>query len=375
MKKLFILLIAYLSSFITYSQSISLDPNSLQLPRLATNPACTVNDKGKMIFNTTQNKVLFCDGTAWIDPSTGGTPNNWVNSGNNSYLQSSSGKVGIGLNNPSAKLDILHGGGVGILNKSSLSFATIDIDAFSGDAALRFAKAGVSQWNIRNQPINNDLQIIEMGGNGIERFRIENTTGKVVISGAAQVVGTLSKGGGSFKIDHPLDPENKYLYHSFVESPDMMNIYNGNVTTDASGKATIELPDYFQALNMEYRYQLTPIGTFAQAIISKKVDKNRFEITTDKPSVEVSWQVTGIRNDAFAQKNRIPTVELKSKEEIGKYLHPTAFGKPESKSIGFDLKRTRTGYEPSSIDDNSIEPNETPLKKVVEGIQSTDVKN
>ena len=79
-------------------------------------------------------------------------------------------------------------------------------------------------------------------------------------SGRAHVTGTLSKGGGSFKIDHPLDPENKYLYHSFVESPDMMNVYNGNVTTDAAGLATVELPEWFEALNRDFRYQLTVIG-------------------------------------------------------------------------------------------------------------------
>ncbi|MGH9844628.1 MAG: hypothetical protein ACREEM_38400 [Blastocatellia bacterium] len=71
------------------------------------------------------------------------------------------------------------------------------------------------------------------------------------------MVGTLSKGGGSFKIDHPLDPENKYLYHSFVESPDMMNIYNGVVTLDETGQAEVELPDYFSALNRDFRYQFT----------------------------------------------------------------------------------------------------------------------
>ncbi|HMB90044.1 MAG TPA: hypothetical protein VKP65_04300, partial [Rhodothermales bacterium] len=52
-----------------------------------------------------------------------------------------------------------------------------------------------------------------------------------LFNGDVWVTGTLSKGGGSFKIDHPLDPANKYLAHSFVESPDMMNVYNGNVTT------------------------------------------------------------------------------------------------------------------------------------------------
>src|SRR6185295_9797953 len=97
-----------------------------------------------------------------------------------------------------------------------------------------------------------------------------------------------------------LDPENKYLYHSFVESPDMKNIYDGNVVTDEHGNATVELPDYFEALNRDFRYQLTVIGTFAQAIIAAEIRENRFKIKTNAANVKVSWQVTGIRQDAFA---------------------------------------------------------------------------
>jgi hypothetical protein len=83
----------------------------LQLPRLAVNPTCAVADKGKIIYNTTQNKVLFCDGTAWIDPATGGVPNNWVNSGANSYLSNLNGYVGIGTASPHAPLTIFNSGG------------------------------------------------------------------------------------------------------------------------------------------------------------------------------------------------------------------------------------------------------------------------
>src|SRR5205823_6946889 len=85
--------------------------------------------------------------------------------------------------------------------------------------------------------------------------------------GNVVVAGMLSKGSGSFKIDHPLDPANKYLSHSFVESPDMMNVYNGNVLLDAKGEAWISLPDYFEALNQDFRYQLTPIGAPGQHIL------------------------------------------------------------------------------------------------------------
>jgi hypothetical protein len=154
--------------------------------------------------------------------------------------------------------------------------------------------------------------------------------------GNVNISGTLTKSAGSFKIDHPLDPENKYLYHSFVESPDMMNIYNGNVVTDVSGFATVILPDWFEALNKDFRYQLTVIGDFAQAIISQKIHKNQFVIRTDKPNIEVSWQVTGIRHDPYADKNRIPIEEIKNDEERTKYIHPEVYGLPETRSIDYN---------------------------------------
>jgi hypothetical protein len=253
----------------------------------------------------------------------------------NSQIYDDGVYVGIATVSPGYKLDVEHGGATGIRSKSTSSFSVVDIDAANGDAALRFQSAGVSQWNIRNNPADNNLQFFELGGGG-ERMRIEDGTGNVNITNDLNVGGTLSKGAGAFKIDHPLDPENKYLWHSFVESPDMMNIYNGNIVTDATGKVTVQLPDYFQALNMEYRYQLTVIGSFAQAIISKKVNNNQFEISTSQPRIEVSWQVTGIRHDAFAEKNRIPNTVEKAAKDKGKYLSPEAFNQPASKRIGYE---------------------------------------
>jgi len=152
------------------------------------------------------------------------------------------------------------------------------------------------------------------------------------VVGNATVTGSLSKGGGSFKIDHPLDPKNKYLYHSFVESPDMMNIYNGNVVTDQSGSAEVELPDYFDSLNKDFRYQLTVIGAFAQAIVAEEIKDNRFLIATDVPGIKVSWQVTGIRDDAWARANRIEVEVPKAEHERGQYLHPEAFGVEQEES-------------------------------------------
>jgi len=151
--------------------------------------------------------------------------------------------------------------------------------------------------------------------------------GNTRVEGNLVVTGSISKGSGTFKIDHPDDPENKFLVHSFVESPDMMNVYNGNAITDANGFVTVELPDYVENANKDYRYQLTPIGQFAQCIIKEKVKGNKFVIQTDKPNVEVSWMITGIRSDPYANQNRIVPVVDKDQNEKGKYLHPEAYGK------------------------------------------------
>jgi hypothetical protein len=193
------------------------------------------------------------------------------------------------------------------------------------------------------------------GGLGASIYGAAGAVWAGLFDGNVDVTGNLSKGGGSFKIDHPLDPANKYLYHSFVESPDMMNIYNGVVTTGANGEAIVTLPDYFEALNRDFRYQLTVIGQFAQAIVASKIEGNSFTIKTDKPNVEVSWQVTGVRQDAFANKHRIPVEEAKPEKERGHYLHPAVFNQPEEKGVEWarhpeTMKRMKAEREQRSLE-------------------------
>jgi hypothetical protein len=138
-----------------------------------------------------------------------------------------------------------------------------------------------------------------------------------------EVTGSLSKAAGTFKIDHPLDPENKYLYHSFVESPDMMNIYNGVVLLDKNGEAWVELPAYFEALNRQFRYNLTPIGGAAPNLhVAQEILGNRFRIAGGKRNIKVSWMVTGVRQDAYANAHRVKVEETKPAGERGKYLYP-----------------------------------------------------
>ncbi|KPL08107.1 hypothetical protein AMJ85_08840 [candidate division BRC1 bacterium SM23_51] len=152
--------------------------------------------------------------------------------------------------------------------------------------------------------------------------------------GNVNINGTLTKTLGSFKIDHPLDPANKYLYHSFVESPDMMNVYNGCVVLDGNGEAVVTLPDWFEALNKDFRYQLTAIGAPGPNLyVAEEIHGNQFRIAGGGPGLKVSWQVTGIRQDAYANAHRIPVEEVKPTEEQGTFLHPDEHGQPRAKSL------------------------------------------
>jgi hypothetical protein len=169
------------------------------------------------------------------------------------------------------------------------------------------------------------------------------------LEGRVRIRGRLSKSGGSFTIDHPLDPANKYLSHSFVESPDMKNVYDDVVVLDDNGEAVIDLPDWFAALNKDFRYQLTAIGapgpnlyiakeisdasTHYSNSISDNNNSSRFKIAGGSSGMKVSWQITAIRKDPWANAHRIEVEQDKPTKERGYYLHPDVYGQPEEKGI------------------------------------------
>jgi len=157
--------------------------------------------------------------------------------------------------------------------------------------------------------------VLNMGSKNLIYSLLSNAA---YIDGDLHVSGTLYKAAGSFRIDHPLDPQNKYLQHSFVESPDMMDIYNGVVTLGEFGTAEVQLPDYFEALNRDFRYQLTPIGAFAPLYVAREMHNRTFTIAGGRPKLRVSWQVTGIRHDAYAQSHRIEVEVDKFSEQVPK---------------------------------------------------------
>jgi hypothetical protein len=152
--------------------------------------------------------------------------------------------------------------------------------------------------------------------------------------GNVSILGRINKFGGGFQIDHPFDPEKKYLSHSFVESPDMKNIYDGWIMLDANGEGVVELPAWFETLNTDFRYQLTSIGAPGPNLyIAEEIHNNRFKIAGGTSNRKVCWQVTGIRQDAWAKAHRILVEEEKPAEEQGYYLDPELHGKSEEKHV------------------------------------------
>jgi hypothetical protein len=167
------------------------------------------------------------------------------------------------------------------------------------------------------------------GGNGPDSVGVfgqshggASLAGKFV--GDVDVHGNLSKSGGGFRIDHPLAPTERHLNHSFVESSERKNLYDGIALLDANGQANVELPTWFEVLNGEFRYQLTCLHRFAPVYIARKLSDNRFVIAGGVAGMEISWQVTGIRLDNWARANPLRVEEDKHELERGHYRHADA---------------------------------------------------
>jgi hypothetical protein len=74
------------------------------------------------------------------------------------------------------------------------------------------------------------------------------------------------------------------------------------------------------------------IGGFAPVYVAEEIAGNQFQIAGGEPGLKVSWQVTGIRHDPWAEANRIPVEEPKTGVEQGTYIHPRAYGRSEDLS-------------------------------------------
>jgi hypothetical protein len=253
-----------------------------------------------------------------------------IGDGSNVYInRPTGGQIHLRENN-GEQMTIRSGGNVvisvpdsGFLNDALLVEAS---DANSQSIAIEGFGSGIDGIAIYGED-DNGIASVGLQGVSSSGFAVF-ASGNAAVTGNLTVDGSITAGTKDFKIDHPLDPANEYLYHASVESSEMMNIYTGNVTTDSQGDSVVTLPAWFEALNGDFRYQLTVVGQFAQAIVGREIANHQFTIKTDKPNVKVSWLVTGVRHDAFARLHPLVVEEQKPANLRGYYLHPEAIGQP-----------------------------------------------
>ena len=154
--------------------------------------------------------------------------------------------------------------------------------------------------------------------------------GEVVVDGDLTVI----NGNKPFKIDHPLDPQNKYLFHNSVEAPERKNVYDGVVQLDENGGAWVDLPEWLEALNGDFRYQLSAVGVAMPNLhVAEEVSENRFKIAGGEEGMKVCWQLTGTRKDPWAAANPFEVEQEKPQEERGRYLDPSLYDAPEEQKV------------------------------------------
>jgi hypothetical protein len=151
--------------------------------------------------------------------------------------------------------------------------------------------------------------------------------------GDVQVDGVVYSAGFAARIDHPLAPATMTLSQALVQSDALKSIYDGSVQLDAEGRAWVALPAWCEALNRDFRYQLTCVGGFAPVYVATPLAQGRFEIAGGTPGLAVCWQLTGTRQDAWARQHSLPAEVAKPAREVGRYLQPAAQGLPAGQGV------------------------------------------
>src|SRR5262249_16384401 len=213
-------------------------------------------------------------------------------------------------------------GGRGLFAKGGGgNFGGVGVVAAGGDTTGSNGKSGAGLLAFPG--------VADFGSGNINGLAAEFDGDVLIFGGNLDVTGSKN-----FKIDHPLDPENKYLVHAAIESSEVLNLYTGNVIIGQDGEAVVTLPNWFGVLNRDFRYQLTAIGAPGQGLyIAEEVNKNQFRIAGGTPGMKVSWQVTGVRSDARSLQHPFKAEQDKPERERGTYLAPEAFGQPEEKGF------------------------------------------
>ncbi|MBS1714872.1 MAG: hypothetical protein JST30_11115 [Armatimonadetes bacterium] len=202
----------------------------------------------------------------------------------------------------------------------------------SENSAVTYTSAAATVYDVSDTGSTIGLGVRTSSPNGYSLYVEGPSTGNKI---AIRAIGnTEATGTKSFLIDHPLDPENKSLRHFCAEGPEPTNVYSGTVKLGGDGSAWVQLPAYFEAINRDLRYQLTCVGGFSPVYVASEVSGNKFKIAGGKSGLKVSWQVTGVRNDAYVRHNGFKTEALKNETERGYLYAPEAYGRPSSRGVG-----------------------------------------
>ena len=245
------------------------------------------------------------------------------------------GGFGVRADGGGGGIDLIGGNGLQAFGGNSNSnLGGRGVNAFGGNSANSSGGEGViaEAGNGGGAGNSGGIGIEARGGlgmNGATNGLAGRFIGGVEIMGDLNVTGTKN-----FKIDHPLDPENKYLVHAAIESVEVLNIYSGNARLDANGEAVVHLPEWFQAINRDFRYSLTPIGAPASGLyVAQEITDSHFKIAGGVAGLKVSWQVTGVRSDPALLKRPFKPEQDKPQRERGTYLNPEAYGQVEERGI------------------------------------------
>jgi len=266
---------------------------------------CTVDEEG----------TLTCVGTAGNGTAIVGV----ADTGSNAWGVDGESSEGIGVRGRSMQHYGVYGYSAGGKPDESVGVVGVS-DAQDGTGVRGVANSG-----------SNSVGVLGGSSSGWAGYFVGNVN----------IIGSLNVAGSkNFRIDHPLDPADEYLYHAAIESDEVLNQYSGNVVLDASGHATVELPRWFEAINTDYRYQLTAIGAAAPGLyVAREIRGNRFEIAGGSPGLKVSWQITARRNDAYMRTHPFTAEREKPEELRGLYLDPVSHGQPDELGIERALHR------------------------------------
>ena len=238
--------------------------------------------------------------------------------------------VGIGTRTPLATLDV-----AGFKLETFIGNPGCGANPFGG---IAFGSAGFQSCGNYSM-VGDGVNTYIAAPTGNIYFRTQNnalTAMTIDPSGDVNITGNLTATGTkNFRVDHPLDPANKYLLHAAIESSEVLNLYSGNTMLDASGEAVVQLPDWFEVINKDFRYQLTAIGVPGRDLyVAEEVSGGHFKIAGGNPGGKVSWQVSGVRNDAW-EKAHPMAVEVDKGADRGHYLTPELVEAPEKTRIGY----------------------------------------